>query len=68
MPEYTYKCTSCESQFDVTLSISALIGSQVTCPFCRSMKTRKVITIPNVIFKSKGFYKTDNRNQNISEE
>ena len=59
MPVYTYRCSSCGTQFerhqffhDEPLKI---------CPKCKKKALKKVITPTKVIFKGSGFYITDHK-------
>jgi putative FmdB family regulatory protein len=56
---YQYVCKDCGSEFDVEGSFDNVF-SNVSCPGCNSMNTRKKFTMPGVIYKVKGFYSKDN--------
>ncbi len=63
MPIYTYKCTSCDHQFEVRQRFSD--EPLTECPVCGS-PIRKVITPVGIVFKGSGFYVTDNKNGKAS--
>lgn len=57
MPIYEYRCSKghlyeCAEGFDA--------ASEQTCPTCGG-RSRRLISLPAVIFKGSGFYSTDNR-------
>ena len=57
MPVYEYRCEN-GHYFDKTEGFDA--PRQQPCPVCAAPATRQ-ISLPTVIFKGPGFYKTDNR-------
>jgi putative FmdB family regulatory protein len=59
MPVYTYRCSSCGSQFEKHQSFDD--APLKTCPKCKKKSLKKVITPTKVIFKGSGFYATDNK-------
>jgi putative FmdB family regulatory protein len=59
MPAYDFKCTKCETEFEVERPFGAT-GS-VKCPSCGSLKTEKIFSAAGVVFKGSGFYLTDSR-------
>lgn len=65
MPAYDYRCTSCDSLFEVNRPISD--DSPVGCPACGG-GTRKVFAPVGVVFKGSGFYNTDHRDKAASSE
>lgn len=62
MPTYQFRCMACNHiQEQFTLKMSKL---QVRpCDKCKSCAVQAIFSPPNIIFKGKGFYKTDNRSQ-----
>jgi len=64
MPTYTYKCKSCEYQFDHRQSMAD--DPLTVCPNCGEPQLRKVINSAGIVFKGSGFYVTDNRNGSTS--
>jgi len=59
MPIYTYRCRTCDHEFDARQRFS---DSPLTeCPVC-SGDLRRVIAPVGIVFKGSGFYVTDNRN------
>lgn len=59
MPVYTYRCSSCGSQFEQHQSFDD--APLKTCPKCKKKALKKVITPTKIIFKGSGFYATDNK-------
>ena len=60
MPTYEFVCQECTTVFSISGKYEAVIGRH-TCPNCGSDDVqRKYSGVPS-IFKSKGFYKTDNK-------
>ena len=56
MPFYDYKCTKCGYTFSQKQNITD--DSFPNCPEC-SAPTKRVIQGTGLVFKGKGFYKTD---------
>jgi putative FmdB family regulatory protein len=55
LPTYSYKCKSCDHQFDQFQKITA--DPLTTCPECKQEELTKVITASGgVHFKGKGWY------------
>lgn len=65
MPRYDYQCEDCLNEFEVEVVTTSKFESRRVikpkCPICRSKKTRKLIRPTRVIYKTKGFYITDNK-------
>ncbi len=57
MPNYEFRCQSCDKQFAKSLPFGSKELPQ--CPVCKGA-TKRIITPPMVHFKGSGFYKTDN--------
>lgn len=58
MPTYSYRCKSCDHQFDEWQKISE--DQLVTCPNCKNNSLVRVIGGgAGLIFKGSGFYITD---------
>lgn len=57
MPNYEYRCTSCENQFEIWQEVGA---DAPPCPACQS-EVKKVFHPVRTIFKGSGFYVTDLR-------
>ena len=56
MPRFDFVCTDCQSTFEHLLPA----GSEPPkCLTCGSTAVQKRLTPPSVIFRGKGFYKTD---------
>ncbi|MFO8009847.1 MAG: FmdB family zinc ribbon protein [Dehalococcoidia bacterium] len=56
MPIYEYRCTACESCFEMKQSFDA--EPVCSCPKCNSEARRQFRPAP-IIFKGSGFYVTD---------
>ncbi|MBV6449721.1 MAG: hypothetical protein MHPDNHAH_00434 [Anaerolineales bacterium] len=65
MPIYTYRCSSCGTQFERHQFFDD--APLKTCPKCKKKALKKVITPTKVIFKGSGFYATDNKSPSGSE-
>ncbi|MBI5412000.1 hypothetical protein HZA43_02370 [Candidatus Peregrinibacteria bacterium] len=58
MPIHQFKCLVCGHEFEQLL----LAGHHPEkCLECGHPKVQKLISAPGIIFKGKGFYKTDSR-------
>ena len=58
MPTYSYKCTICDTAFDIQQSFTD--SSLTQCPTCEG-KLRKVFSAVGVTFNGSGFYRNDSR-------
>ena len=58
MPNYGYRCQSCQREFEVQQRMSD--PPQATCPDCGGAGTR-LFYPTGILFKGSGFYKTDSR-------
>ncbi|RNE56999.1 FmdB family zinc ribbon protein [Cryobacterium tepidiphilum] len=58
MPTYSYRCTQCETAFDIHQSFSD--SSLTECPSCEG-RLRKVFSSIGVTFNGSGFYRNDSR-------
>jgi putative FmdB family regulatory protein len=66
MPVYRYVCAECGNHFELWQSFRDA-DKQVVCP--RGHKqTRKVLSVPAVVFKGSGFYVTDHRSKSVTEK
>ena len=65
MPVYEYECNLCQFRFDRKQSFDE--EPVAMCPECQG-KARRVLHSVPVIFKGSGFYTTDNRKSDPSEE
>lgn len=64
MPNYEYRCTSCDNLFEIWQEV----GSEAPpCPECQS-EVKKVFHPIRTIFKGSGFYVTDLRAENKARE
>ena len=54
---YTYKCLKCTTKWEFDLPMKDS-DEPMFCPEC-GQRLRKIITVKPIIFKAKGFYKTD---------
>jgi putative FmdB family regulatory protein len=57
MPIYEYRCPN-GHQYEQWQSFSA--STEHTCPTC-GKPSKRILSVPAVIFKGPGFYSTDNR-------
>ncbi len=58
MPTYSYRCTECDTAFDIAQAFTD--DSLTVCPTCGG-KLRKVFSAVGVSFTGSGFYRTDSR-------
>jgi len=58
VPTYSYRCTECETAFDIQQSFTD--NSLTECPTCGG-KLRKVFSAVGVTFSGSGFYRNDSR-------
>ncbi|MDP3208835.1 MAG: zinc ribbon domain-containing protein [Rhodoglobus sp.] len=58
MPTYSYRCTECDSAFDIHQAFTE--DSLTVCPTCGGV-LRKVFSPVGVTFSGSGFYRTDSR-------
>ena len=65
MPTYSYRCTECDTAFDIH---QAFTDSSLTeCPTCAG-KLRKVYASIGVTFNGSGFYRNDSRQTTSSSD
>ncbi len=64
MPVYEYECVSCGARFDKRQGFEE--KPEVLCPKCRC-PVRRVIRPAPIIFKGSGFYVTDHRKPDASD-
>jgi len=57
MPRFDFHCTACDQVFEETIPFGS--KKLPPCPACGSTKTEKLLSVPGVLFKGGGFYKTD---------
>ena len=65
MPTYSYRCTECDTAFDIHQAFSD--ASLTVCPTCGGM-LRKVFSPIGVSFTGSGFYRNDSRAQPVGEK
>jgi putative FmdB family regulatory protein len=58
MPIYDYRCDHCGHVFSAVQSFSDVALEK--CPNC-GKKPRRLISMPSIVFKGSGWYKTDSR-------
>ena len=63
MPTYSYACTECDNRFDAVQAFTD--DALTTCPQC-SGRLRKLFNSVGVVFKGRGFYRTDSRDSGKS--
>ena len=61
MATYAYACRACRQVFETARSIHDDEPAVTVCPECQSPSTVRTFSAPGLVFKSKGFYSTDNR-------
>lgn len=59
MPVYTFKCNSCEYEYDLRQGFNE--ADPTTCPNCKKASLHRVYKPIPVVFKGSGFYATDNK-------
>jgi putative FmdB family regulatory protein len=65
MPIYDYRCDHCGHVFSAVRSFSD--GPLKECPSC-GKQPRRLISTPAIVFKGSGWYKTDSRPAQKSED
>jgi putative FmdB family regulatory protein len=65
VPTYQYACTDCAERLEVVQRFSD--DPLTVCPTCGG-KLRKVFSPVGIVFKGTGFYRTDSRSSQKSEE
>ena len=65
MPTYLYRCNNekCNKTFEVVGSFDFLLTHRPTCPDCKGNDISRRFTTPEIIFKGKGFYVNDKKEQ-----
>lgn len=63
--EYVYICSKCSKEFSMVGSMATLNRLVPECPDCKSKEVKKKIFAPGAVFKGKGFYTTDNREEHV---
>ena len=58
MPTYSYRCTECDTAFDIQQAFTD--DALTACPTCQG-RLRKVYNSIGVTFNGSGFYRTDSR-------
>ncbi len=64
MPTYSYRCTECDTAFDIQQAFTD--DALTECPTCQG-RLRKVYNSIGVTFNGSGFYRTDSRSSGKSE-
>jgi len=65
VPTYSYRCTECDTAFDIQQSFTD--DSLTVCPTCQG-KLRKVFSAVGVSFNGSGFYRNDSRSTTSSSD
>ena len=65
MPRYDYRCTACDSVFEIEHGMRE--HPDVACPGCGAPATR-MLSASGIVFKGSGFYNTDQRGKKGSTE
>ena len=63
MPTYSYRCTACDTAFDIQQAFTD--NTLTVCPTCQG-KLRKVFSSIGVTFNGSGFYRNDSRDSGKS--
>lgn len=63
MPTYSYRCTECDTAFDIHQAFTD--DTLTECPTCEG-KLRKVFSSIGVTFNGSGFYRNDARSESKS--
>jgi len=63
VPTYSYRCTECETAFDIQQAFTE--DSLTVCPTCGGV-LRKVFSAVGVSFSGSGFYRNDSRSTTSS--
>lgn len=66
MPTYEYKCQKCGNEFEEFQSMTA--EAKADCPKCGGHAKRMISLNSGIIFKGKGFYVTDYKNNKNNSE
>lgn len=62
MAIYPYECESCETSFEIEMSMSKYDSkTKFACPACDSEETRRIFTVPYVNFSGDGWATKNNR-------
>jgi putative FmdB family regulatory protein len=64
VPTYSYRCTECDTAFDIQQAFTD--DALTDCPTCQG-RLRKVYNSIGVTFNGSGFYRTDSRSSGKSE-
>jgi putative FmdB family regulatory protein len=64
VPTYSYRCTECDTAFDIQQAFTD--DALTECPTCQG-RLRKVYNSIGVTFNGSGFYRTDSRSSGKSE-
>ena len=64
MPTYSYRCTECDTAFDIQQAFTD--DALTECPTCQG-RLRKVYNSIGVTFNGSGFYRTDSRSSGKKE-
>ncbi len=64
MPTYDYRCEHCGHEFSQIQRFTE--GALEVCPNCGKRPTR-LMSLPSIVFKGSGWYKTDSRRSSASE-
>ncbi|MEX2080034.1 MAG: FmdB family zinc ribbon protein, partial [Dehalococcoidia bacterium] len=61
MPTYEYHCGHCDATYDLQEGFSA--ETRHRCKECKRGMAKRVLHVPQIVFKGSGFYATDNKSK-----
>lgn len=59
MPTFDFRCAACDTVFEAVIPFGT--KKFPACPSCGGKKVEKQLSVPGIVFKGTGFYKTDSR-------
>jgi len=68
MPIYEFECTKCRNRFEILQARYHDDKIQESCPLCKKCQgeTRRVFSVPLVMYNGDGFFTTDSKLKNAS--
>lgn len=65
---YNMKCRQCGHIFEIVASFETINTVKTSCPICYSEDIGRKFAVPSVHFQGRGFYSTDNKKENKSDQ